>query len=93
MQIELPILFTTKESKSLDDAGIPYDSNKFDVRDMTFYSVDNVSPYINHNLDYKLEKYKCVISSGGEEYICNMSYDSVIKNISHAKNRELIKCN
>lgn len=93
MQIELPILFTTKESKALDDAGLPDDFNKFDVRCMTFYSVDNVSPYTNHSHDYKLEKDKCVISSGGLEYICNMSYDSVIKKISQEKKRELIKCN
>jgi len=91
MQIELPILFTTTESNVLHDSGLPDDYNKFDIRNITFYNIDNVSPHTDSN--YKLVKRLCLVSSGGDEYICNLSYDYVVNKISIAHKSELLKCN
>lgn len=61
--IEFKVLWWDNEQSSLNDLGIRPDISEADTRLITFYSIDNISPYTEGGKLYT------AIKSGGEEYI------------------------
>lgn len=77
MKLEVTILFNSENDRQLKDLGIEPGTTIKDCekREMTFYNVDNISPYREDGEWY------CCISSGNQEYITLMSYEEIKKMI------------
>ena len=72
MKIEIDVFFHTDSTENLSNLGIDYDIQKCEVRRMTVYNVNAISPYLNTNgMEY------CSIHCNGSEFICVESYDTI----------------
>lgn len=78
MQIELPILCHDTTSSSLQELGIKYNLSECDVKPMTFYSIDSVTPYKDGDFE------GTHIFSGNTIFICPIQYDKV-KTLVHER--------
>lgn len=80
--IELQIFYLNETQGALADAGINIqdDYESFDLRPQTFYQVDLIAP-VNH--DGVKGRYSKVFS-GGEFFICNLSYQELKRKIEEA---------
>jgi hypothetical protein len=72
-QIELPILFHTENTALSTKLEMECRLSDYETRNMTFYRIDGVSPYIDE--EDKTEY--CNIHVNGAEYICNSTYAQV----------------
>jgi hypothetical protein len=69
--LELHCLFNDTEQAKLEDLGIRPNILSADTRPITFYNIQNLSPYYEQN-----QNYSC-IESGGQEYIIPKTYEEV----------------
>ena len=73
--ISLKILFYNDNASELADLGIETDMSESDVREIIFFNINAISPYIVDN-----KQYTC-IHSNGSEFICIETYDKLIEKI------------
>jgi hypothetical protein len=81
MKLKLPIFFYNEDTVSKDNMGIDFTNEECDVNYVTFYSIDNISPWWDGD-----HEYTC-ICSGMEKFICQMSVDEVEKKIDEQINK------
>ena len=67
-EIELPIFHYTEKTDTLKKLGLDYKLSDCEIRYMTFYNINAVSPYLDEDKEY------CSIHSNGSEFICSLSY-------------------
>lgn len=75
MILKLEIFFNTEETSTLRNVGVDYTLRHCTKREMTFYNVNAISPYV----DDDGEEY-CTIHANGDEFIANASY-GVVSNL------------
>ena len=76
--LELPLLYDTEETKSLEDSGLDPDYSLYIVKPMTFYEISGVGP-AKHDDDIR-----SVIRSGGVTYWVDMPYKELKKLVDEA---------
>jgi len=76
MRIKLPICFYNDETSQLSDAGIEYDLSDGDVRDVIFYSISVIAPYLYMGKNWT------TVYAGGETFICQLPMREVDKLIN-----------
>jgi len=64
MKLKLPILFHNESTEQLEDLDLPVDTSDLDVRNVIFYKIDIIYPYIKDDVEY------CIIVSSGLEFTC-----------------------
>jgi hypothetical protein len=74
--LELPVLFYSDTTSSLEDLGIKYSDDQHDVKICTFYSIGYILPR---------DGGRSAIWSGGDQFICDYSYDKVKQLVNKAK--------
>ena len=67
MNITLPILKHTEETEKLENLGIDFNDDQYEIEYITFYRIYAISPMNNF----------CSIHTNGTEYICTQSYEEV----------------
>ena len=76
LPITIPVFFHSDETETAEKIGIEYTVDQSEIRDVTFYVVDAVSTYIDHEDDKKV--YGRVYSNGSQ-YITSISYPRLIE--------------
>lgn len=71
MILELPIFHHTDATRSAKDMGLNYELEDADIRPMTFYHVNALSPYFEDGKEYSS------IHTNDSEYTCTMPYKAV----------------
>lgn len=71
MKIKLPIFYHTDETTSLKSVGVDYQLEDCEIKEITFYNIDAISPNIEEDKEY------CTIFSSGDEFTCSLSYKEV----------------
>lgn len=72
IEIEIPVLWHTDETRRFSDLDINYEVDDLEHRNVTFYRIDAVSP---NKWDDKHTF--CNIHSGGEKWISPMTYEEI----------------
>jgi hypothetical protein len=75
-QIELPIFHHSETSETLKNCGVNYLLEQCEVRPVTFFTMNAISPYYENR-----EEYSC-IHSNGSEYICSLKKAKVLEIIN-----------
>ena len=65
MNITLPILHHNNRTVSVQDLGVSYELKDCSVKNVTFYKIDAISPFI---------KSYSTIYVGSREFVCDVSY-------------------
>lgn len=73
--IELEIFYDNDATEAANDLKIPIPLRDYDTRLVTFYRIDAISKHIDQD-DYERAEY-CRIFTGGEDFTCVESYESV----------------
>lgn len=76
--LELPLLYETEETKSLDDSGLDPDISLYVIRPMTFYDISGIGP-AKHNDDSR-----SVVKSDGTTYWADVPYKELKKIVDEA---------
>jgi hypothetical protein len=76
LPIELPILFNTDETATLNKAGVGYLYKDCDIKDVCFFNISYIIKIID---DDGLEYSK--IGVNGDSFIVNMNYKALIEYI------------
>lgn len=76
LEIELPVYCFTKEQETLMEMGHEIPSNEIEIKEMTFYSIDNLQP---------LGENTSLVSSGSEDFTVGMPYDYLKGKIKESK--------
>ncbi len=69
--VTLPIKWWDNDQTSLHQIGIRPNFEETKTKTVTFYSIDNISPYEEG------DSVGCAVTSGGIEYICSWDYIKV----------------
>lgn len=77
--LELKILFYNDETAQLEDLGIKFDINSHDVKKMSFFNIEAVSPYVVEDRNYS------IIHSNADEFVCIDNYEKVLEKILTTK--------
>lgn len=75
--IELEIFFNNDDTVTLDRLDLPVRWCDYDVRKVTFFNIDAISPHIEEGRSYS--KVHC----GGDMFLCNMDYDLLVQKIKN----------
>ncbi len=78
MRVILPILFNTEETARLSELDINVDINKYDQREVIFYRIDAIAPYMPGGKNTEFT----TIFASGDEFICTLSMEEVDKLLS-----------
>ncbi len=70
-QIEFSVLWWDEGQSALNDLGVRPDVTQADTRVVTFYTINNISPYSESGKKYT------ALRSAGEEYIIPIDYERV----------------
>lgn len=76
----LPVLYHTDETTSSSRMGIDYSLADCEERPKVFYSIDSIGPYTDDNDTLHTHT---AIMSGGELFICPLSFPEVRKRIEN----------
>jgi hypothetical protein len=85
----LPVIYTTKESSTLMEAGLPYEKycDSLTTRNVVFYEIENIMPYL-HEDEFTLIKGACKVLSGGEIFCVMLSPKELVEIIDkHIRTR------
>ena len=83
--IELEVFFHTENTSNMKALDIDYPMTDCDIRNVTFYSIEHISPWI----DTEGTEY-CEITSGGQTVISSLSYLQVKELIQKNIEAELL---
>jgi len=86
--IELPILHHSDTTNTFKNIGVDYNLSFCEVRNMIFYHINAISPYIDEETGIEYTN----IHTNGIEYICTDKIDDLFKKISEISNNEKV-CN
>lgn len=76
--LELPIFFMNERISSLENAGIDYNVRESDIREVTFYSINAVSQYIENFEPSEFTN----IYVDGDLFVCAWPVEDVKRKIS-----------
>lgn len=65
--LKLPIFFHTDSTRILQDTGVDYKLDDCETREMSFYQIAALSPYIDYDDD---KKEYCRIHTNGDTFLC-----------------------
>lgn len=81
-KIKLPALFETSEAATKADLGLDLNLNDdSEIRDMIFYTIDSIEPYLAENEDYS------IVNSGGQRIVVPMTIVELEYRIDIAKEK------
>lgn len=78
MKVKIPVFFNTDETLQLEDLGIESNLADCELRDVTFYNINYISPYLDKDNTYT------TIASNGTSFISPLSTDEVENLIEEA---------
>lgn len=84
--IELPILHHNDTTSTFKNIGVDYDLGLCEIRNVIFYHINAISPYIDEQTGVEYTN----IHTNGSEYICSYKMDDVFKKISEISSNNLI---
>lgn len=73
--LELDILFHNESTEVQNSIGIDYSLQDCDIRKVTFFHIDAVTPYIDNNIEYSS------IFSSGQVFTCVLTYREAVEAI------------
>lgn len=79
MNVKLPILFNNDSTDQLEELNINFNLKDYDVREMTFYCINGIAPYVEHGKDYTM------VYSNGFDFICPLKMSEVERLIQENK--------
>ncbi len=79
MILELPIYHHTDGTRTLKGLGLDYQIEDCEIRPITFYHIDAISPYIDNSKEYGS------IHTNDSEYTCPLNYPSAILAVAAAR--------
>lgn len=71
MNITLDIFFHTEETSNMEDAGLDYDIEDCEIRQITFYQISHIKPRKEG------KKWFTAICANATEYVSPITYDKV----------------
>ena len=82
--LELPIFHHTDSTAQAKELGLDYDIEDTQIRPVTFYHINAVSPY-SESLEDINNPQLSAIHSNGTEYICPIPYEKLLAKIDEAR--------
>lgn len=76
LEIELPVFCMTEEQEVLFESGTIIPLDEIEIKIMTFYTIDNLQ---------EITEQVSMISSGGEDFTINLSYQVLKGKIRESK--------
>lgn len=82
--IDLPILHHSDSTNSFKDLGIEYPLSECEIREITFYHINAISPYYDTKEDFEYTS----IHTNNTEFICTLPIDKVKIEIKLSQNEK-----